>query len=95
MAIMHLAVIPTRLGDHVPRLRIRAVEPCDFAAKRRVAYDRVNMATGQREPWKTIQPAGPVGVDSIIRILITPDGGSYCHDYVWFLSNLFIVEGLK
>ena len=59
------------------------------------AVDRVNMATGEREPWKTIQPADPVGVDSVIRILVTPDGRSYCHDYVRFLSNLFIVEGLK
>ena len=59
------------------------------------AVDRVNTATGEREPWKTIQPADPVGVDSIIRILITPDGRSYCHDYVRFLSGLFIVEGLK
>ena len=59
------------------------------------AVDRVNTATGERQPWKTIQPADPVGVDSIIRILITPDGRSYCHDYVRFLSNLFIVEGLK
>ena len=59
------------------------------------AVDRVNTATGEREPWKIIQPADPVGVDSVIRILITPDGRSYCHDYVRFLSGLFIVEGLK
>ena len=26
---------------------------------------------------------------------ITPDGQSYCHDYVRFLSELFVVEGLK
>jgi len=57
--------------------------------------DRVNASTGQREPWKTIQPADPVGVDSIIRIVVTPDGTSYCHDYVRILSELFIVEGLK
>ena len=59
------------------------------------AVDRVNMTTGERESWKTIQPADPVGVDVIHRILITPDGQSYCHDYVRFLSELFVVEGLK
>jgi len=59
------------------------------------AVDRVDMANGGRQPWKTIQPADPVGVDSILRILVTPDGSSYCHDYVRFLSELFIVEGLK
>ena len=57
--------------------------------------DRVEISTGRREAWKTIQPADPVGVDSIFRILVTPDGKAYCHDYVRFLSELFIVEGLK
>ena len=59
------------------------------------AVDRVNTTTGAREAWKTILPADPTGVDSIIRILVTPDGTSYCHDYVRFHSELFIVEGLK
>jgi hypothetical protein len=57
--------------------------------------DRVSTATGLREPWRTILPADPVGVDSVIRIVVTPDGRSYCHDYVRILSELFIVEGLK
>ena len=57
--------------------------------------DRVNTATGRRTLWKTVQHADPVGVDSVIRILVTPDGAAYCHDYVRFLSTLFIVEGLK
>ncbi len=57
--------------------------------------DRVNTATGQRAVWKTIHPADPAGIDSILRIVITPDGQSYCHDYVRMLSELFIVEGLQ
>ena len=40
-------------------------------------------------------PADPVGVDSIDRILITPDGKSYCYDYVRLLSQLFIVDGFQ
>ena len=28
------------------------------------------------------------------NILVTPDGSTYCHDYVRFLSELFVVEGL-
>jgi hypothetical protein len=59
------------------------------------AVERVNTATGKRERWKIIQPADPSGVDSVIRILITPDGKTYCHDYVRILSELFVVEGLK
>jgi hypothetical protein len=57
--------------------------------------DRIDISTGLREAWKTIQPADPVGVDTVVRILVTPDGKAYCHDYVRFLSDLFIVEGLK
>jgi hypothetical protein len=57
--------------------------------------DRVETSTGRRQVWKTIQPADPVGVDGIFRILVTPDGRAYCHDYVRFLSELFVVEGLK
>ena len=56
--------------------------------------DRVDVSTGRREAWKTIQPADPVGVDTIVTILITPDGKAYCHDYIRVLSELFIVEGL-
>ena len=57
--------------------------------------DRVNTATGHREWWKTIEPADPAGIDAVIRILVTPDGTSYCHDYVRILSELFVVEGLQ
>jgi Tol biopolymer transport system component len=59
------------------------------------AVDLVNAATGERRPWKTIQPADPVGIETVVRILVTPDGKAYCHDYVRLLSELFVVEGLK
>ena len=57
--------------------------------------DRVNTATGDREWWKTIEPADPAGIEAVIELLVTPDGTSYCHDYVRILSELFVVEGLK
>jgi Tol biopolymer transport system component len=57
--------------------------------------DRVSTTTGKRERWKTLQPADPSGVDSVIRILVTPDGKSHCHDYVRILSELSVVEGLR
>jgi Tol biopolymer transport system component len=57
--------------------------------------DRVNVMTGGREPWRTIHFADPAGADTVFRIVITPDGKSYCHDYVRILSELFLVEGLK
>jgi serine/threonine protein kinase len=57
--------------------------------------DRIDISTGRREAWKTMQPADPVGFDSISRILVTPDGMAYCHDYIRTLSELFVVEGLR
>jgi hypothetical protein len=55
--------------------------------------DRVDVATGERYEWKTVFPADPVGVDSINRILMTPDARSYCYDHVRWLSQLFVVDG--
>jgi eukaryotic-like serine/threonine-protein kinase len=56
--------------------------------------DRVDMVTHQRQAWKVVSPADPVGVEEMSRVLITPDGQSYCHDYLRWLSQLFVVEGL-
>ena len=57
--------------------------------------DRVDMVTGQRQLWRVVSPADPVGIDHMDRILITPDAKSYCHDYLRWVSQLFIVEGLR
>jgi hypothetical protein len=56
--------------------------------------DRVDVVTHQRQQWKVVAPPDPVGVESQPRVLITPDGRFYCHDYMRWLSQLFIVEGL-
>ena len=57
--------------------------------------DRIDVTTGERREWLTVFPADPVGIDSIVRILITPDGKSYCYDYYAFLSRLYIVDGVR
>ena len=57
--------------------------------------DRIDTATGRRAAWRTVFPADPVGIDNIVRILITPDGTSYCHDYARLLTNLFVVDEFK
>jgi hypothetical protein len=57
--------------------------------------DRVDVVTHQRQQWKVVAPPDPVGVDTQTRVLITPDGRFYCHDYLRWLSRLFIVEGLR
>jgi eukaryotic-like serine/threonine-protein kinase len=57
--------------------------------------DRIDVTTGERREWLTVFPADSVGIDSIVRILITPDGKSYCYDYYAFLSRLYIVDGVR
>jgi eukaryotic-like serine/threonine-protein kinase len=57
--------------------------------------DRIDTANGIRGAWKTIFPADPVGIDNVVRILITPDGMSYCYDYARLLTNLFVVDEFR
>ncbi len=56
---------------------------------------RLNLATGKRELWKELRPADPAGTRGITRVLVTPDGKSYAYHYSRFLSELFLVEGLR
>jgi Tol biopolymer transport system component len=56
---------------------------------------QVDVTTGKRELWKELRPADPAGTRGINRVLITPDGKSYAYHYNRFLSELFLVEGLR
>jgi eukaryotic-like serine/threonine-protein kinase len=65
--------------------------PGDLPAK----VDRLNLTTGQRQPWRTLAPADAAGVTDIGPILITPNGNSYVYEYGRTLSDLYLVEGIK
>jgi serine/threonine protein kinase/Tol biopolymer transport system component len=56
---------------------------------------QVDLASGKRTLWKSIQPADSAGISTIGGVLITPDGKSYIYSYVRSLSDLYLVEGLK
>ncbi len=56
---------------------------------------RIDTATRVRGTWRTVFPADPVGIDNIARILITPDGTSYCYQYARLLSNLLVVDEFR
>ena len=55
----------------------------------------LDVATGQRRLWKTLEPPDKAGVYSIIEFVITPDGQSYFYSYTRLLSQLYLVHGLK
>jgi serine/threonine protein kinase/dipeptidyl aminopeptidase/acylaminoacyl peptidase len=56
---------------------------------------RLDLASGEKGPLKTLMPADPAGVVEIISLLLTPDAASYAYSYHRILSDLFLVEGLK
>ncbi len=63
----------------------------DFPAR----VERLEAATGRRQPWKELFPSDPAGVVDIGPIVITPDGDSYVYGYKRVLSDLYIMTGLK
>ncbi len=60
-------------------------------------FFRVNLATGRREPWKTIEETDPVGLIGIqpAAVHMTPDGRSYAYSYWKTLTELYLVDNLK
>lgn len=56
---------------------------------------RVDLVTGQRSLWKSLEPADAAGIDTIGRVLLSADSKSYVYSYVRTLSDLYLVKGLK
>jgi len=57
--------------------------------------DRIDLASGRREPWKEILPADATGVVRVSSVFLSPDGSFYTYAYSRVLSNLYLVDGLK
>jgi hypothetical protein len=60
-----------------------------------VAIERLDVTTGRREPWKTLVPSDPVGIEYLDPPVISPDGRGYCYSYARRHQELYVVEGLK
>jgi Tol biopolymer transport system component len=60
-----------------------------------VKVDRIDLATGKREPFKEIVPADPSGAQSIPGLRFSADGKSYAYSLGRMLSDLYVVDGLK
>jgi DNA-binding winged helix-turn-helix (wHTH) protein len=61
--------------------------------------NRLDLTTGERQPWLTIVIPDSTGVKhpgpQFEPLLITPDGRSYVYNYLRVLSDLFLVDGLR
>ncbi len=56
---------------------------------------QIDVASGQRRPWKDLDPADAAGIDTISGIMMTADSKAYVYGYVRTLCDLYLVEGLK
>jgi dipeptidyl aminopeptidase/acylaminoacyl peptidase len=55
---------------------------------------RIDIATGNRTPWRTFGVPDSVGVEAI-AVLLTPDGEGHVFSYARSLHDLYLVDGLK
>jgi hypothetical protein len=60
-----------------------------------LAIIRVDLSTGERSIHHTIRPADPGGIMDLSPAKITPDGQTYAYGYRRYLSDLFVVTGLR
>lgn len=68
----------------------------DFQQKP-VVIERLELATGRRQPWKQIslaQTSAAAGQKSD-GILVAADGQSYVYNYSYHASDLYLVQGLR
>jgi eukaryotic-like serine/threonine-protein kinase len=56
---------------------------------------RVDVATGQRTFWRSLEPADAAGIDTIRGVLLSADNKAYVYGYSRTLSDLYLVQGLK
>ena len=56
---------------------------------------RLDIATGNRKPWRRLVPSDLTGVYSVNEFAITPSGSAYYYTYKRLLSQLYQVRGLR
>jgi Tol biopolymer transport system component len=68
-----------------------------FVTQRRwplTKIERVDLATGRRNPWKELAVADPIGIVAS-HLNLSADGRSYAWTLSRGFSNLYLVEGLR
>jgi len=58
-----------------------------------VTVTRVDLATGKKEPWRTVVPGDPAGVSNLFVIPV-PDGSAYMYSFARSLSELFLLQNV-
>ncbi len=56
---------------------------------------QVELKSGRRQLWKQLAPPDPAGISFLRPPHISADGKSYAYNYSRFLSDLYLLDGLK
>jgi DNA-binding beta-propeller fold protein YncE len=56
---------------------------------------QVELKSGRRQLWKQLAPPDPTGIYFIRLPHISADGKAYAYNYSRFLSDLYLLDGLK
>ena len=60
-----------------------------------VRVDCVEILTGRRVTWKTLEPRDRAGIGAIYPPYITPDGTAYAYSHGEWLQDLYLAEVLR
>jgi hypothetical protein len=92
---------PRPLGARVPAgfAPLRASGDGRFVFLGRVGMpyriDRLDLATGQIVPWRSLRPEDLTGATHVLAATITPDGKGYAYTYGRYFHDLYLFEGLR
>jgi len=56
---------------------------------------RLDLATGEKKLFRSFEPSDKAGVSYVRNVVLSADGSAYAYQYRRWLSNLFVVAGLK
>jgi hypothetical protein len=56
---------------------------------------RVDLATGSRSHWRDFEPADKAGLSYVRLALLSADASAYAYQYRRWLSELYVVEGIR
>ncbi len=57
-----------------------------------IRISRLNLANGQRELWKELNPADPAGIREFKTVLLTPDGKYYVYGLTRSVTSLYLTH---
>ncbi len=67
----------------------------DLGPRTEAKLERVQLAGGKREPFKTFSASGVAGLDAVGAPIFSRDGAAYAYIYGQELSQAYVVTGLK